>query len=774
MRYCVVPSPIVRRMTCRLRTLLVLACCALPGVAAAQVPGYNHKQFRIEQLDANHFRFTGQVELENEEVKGQKFYADVVDVYLDTDKLEASGHVLYETAQARIAAERVVFNTRSGTGTFYGASGMAALGERAQKSMFGSLEPDVYFYGSTVEKTGEDRYKITKGGFTTCVQPTPRWEIVSGSFSINVGDYAILRNAVVRVKDVPIFYLPILYYPIQDDGRSTGFLLPTYGRSTYQGQSVSNAFFWAINRSQDLTLMHDWFTQTGYGYGSEYRWVRGGASSGNLKAYRLNQKAATVNGASIPEARSFLMTGSMNQTLPFRLTGRARIDYSSRLQLNQLYSRDLYSATQGLSTVTGNVSGSWQFVNASLGATRTEQFFNDTQSIVSGNLPSLTASVSSRKLGRLPVFFALQSEASRQLYIAKDGATESDTGLSKIDITPTLRAPISNWPFLTTTLNVSYRVTRFSESVDLNNNNVDEPYLRRYAEMRADITGPSFSRVYTPNNFLADRLKHVIEPAFSVQRITTIADANRVRLIGSSFDRVIGGTTRMTYGLTNRVLVRKAPKATTSPDARPAPASAPRELLTASITQSYYTNRQASSFDPTYSGSYAGTGSARQASNYSPVAMVVRSQPAQHVGGNMRLEYDWPTQKLLTMSTGADYSTPAAQVNLSWSQSLSSVYSTNALNGNSRVNLLDGKITGSYSLAWDIKRDTIIRQAVVASYNAQCCGFVVEYQEYNFGSFGGASSVLPKDRRFNFGFTLAGVGTFSNFFGNFGGGGAGR
>ena len=38
-----------------------------------------------------------------------------------------------------------------------------------------------------------------------------------------------LRNAVIRVKDVPIFYLPVLYYPIQSDDRATGFLLPTYG-----------------------------------------------------------------------------------------------------------------------------------------------------------------------------------------------------------------------------------------------------------------------------------------------------------------------------------------------------------------------------------------------------------------------------------------------------------------------------------------------------------------------------------------------------------------
>ena len=56
-------------------------------------------------------------------------------------------------------------------------------------------------------------------------------------------------------------YLPIIYYPIKDDDRATGFLLPTYGSSTLRGQAISNAFFWAIGRSQDATFFHDWFTQ---------------------------------------------------------------------------------------------------------------------------------------------------------------------------------------------------------------------------------------------------------------------------------------------------------------------------------------------------------------------------------------------------------------------------------------------------------------------------------------------------------------------------------
>ena len=748
-------------------TLRLLVCTALlvalhAATASAQVPGYNSKQFRIEQVDSGHWRFTGQVELENDEVKGQKFYANVVDLYPDTHRLEATGNVLYETATSRIAAERVVFNTRAGTGTFYTASGLASIGERADKSMFGALEPDVYFYGDLLEKVGEDKYKVTKGGFTTCVQPTPRWEMVAGSITINVGDYAVLRNAVMRVKDVPVFYLPILYYPIQDDDRATGFLLPTYGRSTYQGQSVSNAFFWAISRSQDLSVMHDWYTATGQGYGTEYRRVSTPTSNGNLRAYRLSQKAATVGGFDLPEQKSVLVNGSVNQDLPFNLKGRALVDYSSSFQVNQLYSRDIYNATQSISRINGSVTGSWNFLNASLNGNRQQQFFGVSQSVISGSLPSLTAAVSNRRLGRLPVFFALQSEASRQIYIQKNGAQEIDSSLSKLDVTPTLRAPISTLPFLTANLNLSYRTTRYSESL-VDRAQVEVPYTRRYADLRADFLGPVFSKVYTPNNVLADRLKHVIEPAFSVQRITAIDGEDRVVALGTSYDRVVGGVTRMTYGLTNRVLVRKAPK---EPNASTL-ASAPRELLTASLTQTYYTDQRASQFDQNYSSSYIDAGGGRPPSNYSPVSLQVRTQPAQFVGASVQSQYDYSTKKILSLSSGGDFTTPTTQVRLSWSKTLSTVFPTNSVNGSTRLNLLGGRLGGDYSINWDIEREVVIQQRVTAFYNAQCCGIILEYQQYNPGGFTG--STLPQDRRFNLGFTLAGIGTFSNFFGNMGG-----
>ena len=50
---------------------------------------------------------------------------------------------------------------------------------------------------------------------------------------------------------------------------------------------------------------------------------------------------------------------------------------------------------------------------------------------------------------------------------------------------------------------------------------------------------------------------------------------------------------------------------------------------------------------------------------------------------------------------------------------------------------------------------------------AQCCGLQVEYPAVQLP--GRLGIPLPSDRRINFGFVLAGLGTFSNFFGAFGG-----
>ena len=137
----------------------------------------------------------------------------------------------------------------------------------------------MYFFGDLIEKIGPKKYRITNGGFTTCLQPTPRWNLHASTVVVNMNHYTILKEAVLNVKGVPLLFLPYLYYPTQSSNRATGFLIPTYSSNSVLGQSIHNAFFWAIDRSQDLTIQDEWFSKAGQGIGGEYRYNFGRRTS---------------------------------------------------------------------------------------------------------------------------------------------------------------------------------------------------------------------------------------------------------------------------------------------------------------------------------------------------------------------------------------------------------------------------------------------------------------------------------------------------------------
>ena len=169
-------------------------------------------------------------------------------------------------------------------------------------------------------------------------------------------------QAIFTVKGVPLFYVPVLYYPTKREDRATGFLLPTYGSSTYRGQAIHNAFFWAIDRSQDATLMHDWFSTTGQGVGAEYRYNFGGGSDGDVRAYLDDKHAATYvspDGTSrrSPAGRDYTIVGAASQPLPGGFRARASANYFSSIVTNQLTNTDVTSTANSQRSFGGNVVG---------------------------------------------------------------------------------------------------------------------------------------------------------------------------------------------------------------------------------------------------------------------------------------------------------------------------------------------------------------------------------------------------------------------------------
>ncbi len=688
-----------------------------------------------------------------------QFFADFAEIYPDSHRIVATGNVKVGTPDSFISAERMEFDTKSRTGTFYNANGMASLGERVDKSMFGTQEADALFRGREIHKLGPKKYKIVDGAFSTCVQPTPRWEIVSGSATLVLDDYALLKNSVFRVKGVPVMYLPMFYYPIQEDDRATGFLLPTYGTSTLRGQSLSNAFFWAISRSQDATFVHDWFSKAGQQMGGEYRYILSGGSQGNARVSYLAEKTTdATTGESSDGRRSYQITGGMTQTLGGRVRARANADYVSDIEPEQLYQQNIYRATRSTRSFGGNVTGSWSQIVLSGTLDKTDVFYPDGSYTTYGGLPRINFSRAERRIAKSPFYFGASAEYATMLRstVNSAGVSTNDQGLTRIDVAPILRIPFTRWPFLTINSTVGWRGTYWTESL-VDGRQVADPLGRQYFEFSSRITGPVFSRIFNAGATEGVKLKHVIEPVFTIRRVSAIDVFDQIVQLESG-DYTRGDVWEVGYGLNNRLYAKR---------------TSSREVLSVAIRQNYYTDALAALYAQQYqSSSYAST----PTSKYSAMALSARTSPNDHVQGEFRTEWDPTFHTLKTLAALGSINSGHLQASAGWSRrryipglpgfdnpNFADHYMNGSANWHTRTNTLGV----TYSFNYDLRRDSFLQQRYLAYYNAQCCGFGVEYQAYNYSSFTGVT--VPQDRRFNVSFTLAGIGTFSNFLGAFGG-----
>src|SRR5262249_47766546 len=147
-----------------------------------------------------------------------------------------------------------------------------------------------------------------------------------------------------------------------------------------------------------------------------------------------------------------------------------------------------------------------------------------------------------REIGRSKIYFGANSEfVTLQRSSTRDNVQISDQGLSRLDVSPTIRVPFTRWPFLTLNSSVAWRGTYWTESLDNRNVQVQDGIGREYFDFQTRITGPVFNRIFnTPSNGYAEKFKHVIEPSLSIQRITSIDNAAHiVKLDGA--DLIVGG-----------------------------------------------------------------------------------------------------------------------------------------------------------------------------------------------------------------------------------------
>ena len=345
--------------------------------------------------------------------------------------------------------------------------------------------------------------------------------------------------------------------------------------------------------------------------------------------------------------------------------------------------------------------------------------------------------------------------------ILTNGVVTQDNSLSRVDVAPTLRVPLSR---LTYPLGQHQRGASHDATTRAASTHGSCPCpIRSSVTTRScapNVVGPVFTKIWdTPDSSYAERMKHVIEPAFTIDYTTPINNYKQTPLLTDTSDFVVGGTSRLTYGLTNRLMYRGK----TVDGVR----GQTREFVTVGVQQTYYSNPESSQYDTSYSSS----NTSGKPVNLSPVSLdrarvAVRrgSTPTRGSSTTCPASASRSGRWAARSSAGPKLGKPAATaVNICRARRQPNSY----FSGSTSLHSPNGHFTGTYALSWDITHSTIVTQNVLATYMAQCCGLQIEFQKFNYLVVVGVP--IPSDRRFNVSFVLAGLGTFSNFFGAFGG-----
>ena len=672
----------------------------------------------------------------------------------------ASGDVLVIQPGLRVTAERAELDHRTKLGAFFNASGTARLTDQdIPKNQFGTMEPEITFVAAKVEKIGAAKYRLTDGWFTTCLQTPPRWEIVGSQGTITLDEHVLLKNAVFRVKGIPVLYLPIIYYPITKDDRSTGFLLPTYSASNVIGQSVSNAFFWAIDRSQDATFFHDYMSRTGQRFGTEYRFRNSDRSAGRAEFLILNEKTQLATDGSVmrPAQRSYTLNAESSQEINRRLRVFGRARYYSNLQTQQLYQQNLYDFSARDRWLTGTLQGNYNFGRVQALVEQRDIYRTATLTERQGRLPQFNLWLNRKTLGRSGITVVGNAEMAgieRQINLNDPLSSRS---LWRFDGMPTVSAPIfRNLAYLDTLATASWRFTQWSDSQHpLTGQLVGSSLTRSLFEFRTDVTGPKFARTFkTPKSGYAESFKHEIAPRITYAWLSRFDDRNLI-VQNDGVDSLATGTSRIDYGIYNRVTAKVK---------REGGSSFNRPILNFSVSQSYYTDARAAAFDTQYQATTIGT--------FSNIDIRADADPSDHWRIGFRTLLDPKTFEPATYSVAASLRRTVAQIAGTWTQSRFRAsptddfltMATHSVGTFGSLRTKDERYGGTFSFDVDVKNRVLLDQRYSFFYNAQCCGFGVEYQITNIEHLNQADKFR---RTFNFTFTLAGIGSFSNPMGSF-------
>lgn len=124
-------------------------------------------------------------------------------------------------------------------------------------------------------KKANDNKQMRNASYTACDMcsgKSPLWQIDARKVNYDASGQNINYNdAVVRIKNVPIFYLPFLSHPSPEVKRRSGLLMTSMGSSSYLGRYLQPTYFWNVSDQTDVVLSPYLTTDRDVVFGGKYR-----------------------------------------------------------------------------------------------------------------------------------------------------------------------------------------------------------------------------------------------------------------------------------------------------------------------------------------------------------------------------------------------------------------------------------------------------------------------------------------------------------------------
>lgn len=713
------------------------------------------------------------------EVKYQDYdiKADTVSVDLSKKLLTAAGHVVIDHGSRRLTGDQATFDLETKTG--------------ALDNGHAYLEPDYYFSGQVIRKTGDDTYEIEKGVFTSCKGDSPAWSFRLSHANLRVEGYAHIRHLSMRVKKAPILYLPYLIWPVKRD-RASGLLVPNIGYTNRRGGYLGISYYQVLGRSFDTTFLLDGYQKGYYGFGDEIRYQPTAGTKGLFRGYVVRDPATDTK-------RWKVQLDQETTDLPFGL--RAVINYRDYSDFNFFrdFERDLRQTTLRTLYSQAFVTGNWGPQSLNLIADDRRTFINDDVTVRLQKIPSAEYRVRALRLFGAPLYLDLVSSAS---YLSIDRGTPDQSGkYTRFDASPSLSAPLSTIPWFSLSVNAGGHGTYYGDTVDpATQRFTGETLTRILPTAGLQAVGPSFSKIFDTKT---SRVKHVIEPRWQYNYLGTFDDAAQIPLFDDTDTQFATNVGRFT--LVNRFLVRpKVKPAAAKPPAVPAAAGTAAPTAVASAAAAAATPGAAQTptgttpTAPPVPGTVAGPAAAAApsataagvpasaAAAASATAAPVTAAPTPDVGAREVLALELsqgysfdkkqPLEALLSNKT-SQYGPISAL--LRFTPSLKTNLRAQVFYSQLAKGLLSTQVTGSYGgsrgtmgLTWftryqpelnekvgdqvginggfylwpnrlrldaqinyDIKNSQLQNDRYIVSYNSQCWGLRVEYRDFQTATF---------------------------------------